>query len=150
MLGLYWSSSHHNLHQTIYRGNANKTIMIKYFVNSPQKKQINDITISTGLNILDWKEIITAYIYNPTGYEQQQQSNNNCILSKHFRILFPEDPRSFQDWNELFQNSTAVHFASSQTFKIENIGNHNRVMHSRSKNHDFNQSEPSLSMNLDQ
>ena len=29
---------------------------------------------------------------------------------------------SFQDWNNLFQNSTAVHFASSQTSLIANIG----------------------------
>ena len=40
----------------------------------------------------------------------------------NFRILFPEDPKSFQDWKNLFQNSAAVHFASSQTFNVANIG----------------------------
>ena len=29
---------------------------------------------------------------------------------------------SFEDWEKLFQNSTAVHFASSQTSKLANIG----------------------------
>ena len=42
-------------------------IMISMVDNLLLQKQINDITISTGLHVLDWKEIITAYIYNPTG-----------------------------------------------------------------------------------
>ena len=35
---------------------------------------------------------------------------------------------SFQDWNKLFQNSTAVHFASSQTSKLANIGKSDKIL----------------------
>ena len=66
---------------------------------------MNKITITSGIELVDWKEIITAYIYEPALY------------------LFPEEPKSFEEWNELFLLSTAVHFASSQTGFIANTGN---------------------------
>ena len=49
-----------------------------------------------------------------------------CILDYYyFSVLFPEDPKSFDEWDELFERSTAVHFASSQTFSFVNVGNQN-------------------------
>ena len=39
-----------------------------------------------------------------------------------FRALFPEQPRSFEEWEVFFQDSAAVHFASSQTSDVAHVG----------------------------
>ena len=61
---------------------------------------IADIPETTGISVADWRIFISAHIY------------------KVVQILFPEQPKPFSHWQQLFQNSSTVHFASSQTSKL--------------------------------
>ena len=49
------------------------------------------------------------------------KSKTFSIFSFNIRALFPEQPRSFKDWEVYFQASAAVHFCTSKSSVLANV-----------------------------